>query len=477
MVAQFVLAFFLVQQPSSVDLLAQQAREAFQAGRYPEAQEKLRQVLEHDPRNPVFWSYLGLTEAQLNDLGAAIADFQKALSLAPNKAQTHFDLGLLYGRTGDSEKALEMYRRGLRLDPAHAAGNQNYALLLMETGKFREAIPFLQKLRALGTPHLSVRVALIECYLKGGMNSEGKREIQSFLHEANASAEDQLKLAKVLIEDKQPAEAQLVLEQVVKLLPDSAEAHAQLGRLLANKDLYEEAAQEMGRAVRLAPDSAEYSMRLAEILILWKHYGTALEFLLAVKDRFGGLVEYQYKLGLAYYGLPRIPQAITVFEKLARENPKLDLVQFFLGNCYQTTGDYEKAEPHYKKAIELNPQQASYYAALAQLLRKASKERTDEAVTYLEKALLLDPKDIQSKLELGLCYEKKSNYPEAQRLLEETIQQQPDLVQAHVALARVYYRQKKKEEGDREKSIVARLEAEQQIRKSQGETSVSVSGP
>lgn len=467
MYSHLILALVLAQQPVSVDLLARQAQEAFQAGRYPEAREKLRQAVKQDPRNPALWGYLGLADAQLNDLDAGIADFQKALSFAPTNAQTHFNLGLLYRRKGDSSKALEMYRRGLRLAPDDPPANQNYALLLMETGKFREAIAPLQKLTALGTADLSVRVALIESYLKGGMNDAGQREIQRFLNAPTATPADQLKLAKVLIEDKQPEAAQVVLQQVVKVLPDSVEAHAQLGLLLANKDQYEDAAREMGRAVRLSPDSAEYSLKLAEILILWQHYPTALEFLVAVKDRFGGLAEYQYKLGLAYYGLHQIPQAITVFQTLAREHPDLDLVQFFLGNCYQTTGDFEKAELHYKRAIELNPQKASSYAALAQLLRKQSQDRAEEALTYLEKALLLDPQDIQSKLELAFCYEKKLNYSRAQSLLEEVVQQQPELVPAHVGLARVYYRQKKKEEGDREKSIVARLEAEQQARKSQ----------
>jgi protein O-GlcNAc transferase len=467
--SHLILALVLAQQPVSVDLLAHQAQEAFQAGRYSEARDKLRQALKHDARNPALWSYLGLADAQLNDVDAGIADFQKALSFAPNNAQTHFNLGLLYRRKGDSPKALEMYRRGLRLDPDDSAANQNYALLLMETGKFHEAIAPLQKLRKIGTGDLSVRVALIESYLKGGMNVEAQKEIQGFLHAPNVTPAEKLKLAKVLIEDKQPEEAQLVLEHVVKVSPDSAEAHAQLGMVLANKDRYGDAARELGQAVQLSPDSAEYSMRLAEILILWKRYPTALDFLAAVEKRFGRLVEYQYKLGLAYYGLPRIPQAIAVFDKLAREHPELDLVQFFLGNSYQTTGDFEKAEPHYKRAIELNPQQASYYAALAQMLRKQSTDRTEEALTYLEKALLLDPKDTQSTLELALCYEKKSNYPKAQSLLEEAVQQQPDLIPAHVGLARVYYRQKKKAEGDQEKSIVARLEAEQQARKSQSE--------
>jgi protein O-GlcNAc transferase len=464
-----ILVLSLAQQSVSVDLLVRQVQEALQAGRYSQAREKLLEALKHAPHNPVLWSYLGLADTQLNDLDAGIADFQKALSLAPKDAQTHFNLGLLYRRKGDSQKALEMYQRGLQLDPKDAPANQNYALLLMEKGKFREAIPFLQKLRVLGATDLSVGVALIESYLKAGMQEEGKREIQVFLQAPNVTSADQFKLAKVLIEDKQPEAARSVLEHLVNVSPDSAEAHAQLGQLLLDKEQYEDAAREMGQAVRLSPDTAEYSMRLAEILILWKHYPTALEFLAATKDRFGKLPEYQYKLGLAYFGLHQVPQAISVFEGLAQAHPDLDLVRFFLGNCYLTTGDFATAEPHYKRAIELNPQKASYYAALAQLLRKQSSDRTEEALVYLEKALLLDPQDTQSKLELALCHEKKINYSKAQNLLEQVVQEQPGLLPAHVALARVYYRQKKKEEGDRERSIIAQLEAEQQDRKSQPE--------
>jgi tetratricopeptide (TPR) repeat protein len=467
---QLVLTLSLAQQSVSVSKLTHQAQEAFQLGKYSEARDALQQALKYEPRSPALWSYLGLAEAQLNELDAAISHFQKALSFAPTDAKTHFNLGLLYRRRGDSKQALQTYRQGLRLDPGDSAANQNFALLLMEAGQFREAIAPLQKLMKLGTTDLSVRVALIESYLKCGMTVEGEREISSFLQIPSATSADKLKLAKVLIEDKQPAEAQSVLEHVARASPDLAEVHALLGRLQAAKDQYEAAAREMGLAVRLSPDTAEYSLRLAEILILWKQYPTAIEFLGAIKHRFGKLLEYQYKLGLTYFALRHIPEAIAVFENLAREHPDLDLVQFFLGNVYQTTGAFDKAEPHYKRAIELNPKQASYYAALAQMLRKGSADRTEEALTYLEKALMFDPQDVQSKLALGLCYEKKRDFAKAQNLLEAVLQQEPDLIPAHVALARVYYSQKKKEEGNRERSIIARLESEQQTRKSQIET-------
>lgn len=465
--AGLLLLVALAQGALPVETLARQARDDFQAGRYAQARRKLHEALKRSPDNPALWSYLGLTDAQLNDLDAAAEDFKKVLALAPDDAQSFFNLGSLYGRRNEPAKAIEAYRRGLEIEPDNPTANQNYALLLMGQGNFREAIGPLEKLRALDGRNLPAHVALIECYAKSGMKDKADAEIQTFLKLPDASPEECLKLARVLLEDRQPQPARAVLEHVTSIAPESPEAHSDLGILLLNDGRFEDAIRELGRAVQLAPGSSRYSLRLAEGLILWKHYGTALEFLTAVKDRFESLPDYRYKLGLAYYGLHQFPRAIAEFERIAREQPDLDPVRFFLGNCYTAMGDLEKAEAHFRGAIRLQPRNAAYYTALAQVLRKAGDDRTDEAIATLEKALSLDSTDVQAKQELALCHEKNGGYAQAQALLEQVVAAQPELTPAHVALARVYYRQRRKADGDREKAIVLRLQREERTRQAE----------
>lgn len=465
--AVLLLLVAMAQGAPPVETLARQARDDFQAGRYAQARQKLREALKRAPGNPALWSYLGLADAQLNDLDAAAEDFKKVLALAPDDAQSFFNLGSLYGRRNEAAKAIEAYQRGLKIEPDNPAANQNYALLLMGQGTFREAIRPLEKLRALDGRNLSVHIALIECYAKSGMKGEADAEIQALLKLPGVTPEECLKLAKVLLADRQPHSARTVLEHVTSIAPESPEAHSDLGILLLNDGRFEDAIRELGRAVQLAPESSQYSLRLAEGLILWKHYGTALQFLTAVKDRFESLPDYRYKLGLAYYGVHQFPRAIAEFERIAREQPELDPVRFFLGNCYTATGDLEKAEAHFRRAIQLQPRNAAYYTALAQVLRKATDERTDEAIVNLEKALSLDSTDVQTKQELALCYEKNGGYAKAQALLEQVVAAQPELTSAHVALAHIYYRQRRKAEGDREKAIVARLQQEERARQAE----------
>jgi len=124
--------------------------------------------------------------------------------------------------------------------------------------------------------------------------------------------------------------------------------------------------------------------------------------------------------------------------------------------------EFSQAESCYQKAVQINPEDATYYVAYAELLRKEGPGHLDQAVVMLERARTLDPKNTGAGLELALSYEALQQLSKAQSLLEECVRQEPDLLPAHVALARVYFHQGKKEQGEKEKSVIARLEAEQQ---------------
>jgi tetratricopeptide (TPR) repeat protein len=291
------------------------------------------------------------------------------------------------------------------------------------------------------------------------MREEGEQEIWQFLTVSNTSADDKLKLAKLLLEDKEPDLAEPVLQQLVQEAPDLIEAHATLGSLLLKVGHYNDASQQYKEAVRLAPHSPEYAMHLAECLILEKHYQDALQFLNTVENKFGSLAEYRFKRGLALYGMRQYVPAIATFEELDGKEPNLDLIQYYLAQSYNEIAELEKAQGYGEKAIVLNPNQSSYYVVLGQILRKEGGEKTDQAIATLDKGLKLDPSNAPAKQELALCYEKKRDYGNAERLLKEVVLEAPNVVSGHAALSRIYYLENKKEEGDAEKKVIEGIEA------------------
>ncbi len=444
-------------QAVSPETAARKAIQDFEAGRYIEARSELRKILQVAPRDPALWAYLGLTEGKLNDTQNAIRDFEKARSLSPNDPEIVFNLAGLYARANNPSAAREMYRIGLGLKPDDATANQNYALLLMQAGEYDRALLPLRKLLSLQPNELSVRVSLIECSMKAGDAEGSQRELRAFLDLPQATLPNRIKTAQVLIEDHLPEAAAAVLQDTVKRYDESAGAHAALGRLLLDSKEYENSVVQFGRAAQLEPDTASYSLGLAEALLQWKHFQPAYQFLKAVAPKFGTLPEFRYEMGLALYGLSLFSQALAEFQAFTGARPKSDAAWFFEASCLANTGQLEEAEASYRKAIALNDRNPAYYTALGEVLRRDEQDRTSDAVDAFKRALALKPDDPMAEEQLALCYERERQLAEAERLLQKAVTTNPGFQQAHIALARVYYKLHKTADGDREKAIAATL--------------------
>jgi Flp pilus assembly protein TadD len=455
-----LLALALFGQSSEV--LVRQAQEDLRAGRYSQAEEDLSRAVEAEPTNWKLWSDLGVVRVQLGETELAIKAFERARRSAPQEAPPYFGLGLAYMKKGDIEKALKAYGDGLARNPNDVAANQNYAFLLIRKGDFRDAVEPLKRLKSLQLDNIPTRATLIESYLKAGMRNEGEDEIHQLLSAHIATMQEELSLAKLLFADGEGRAAEEVLRHATATWPEAAEPHGDLGLLLIQREQYETAVSELGRAAQLDPNSAEYALGLGEALLRWRHDPVALQYLLAIRAKFGELPLYKFELGLAYFYLTRFPLALQEFESLAREQPKSSRVQYLLGGAYQEMGNLEKAEECYRKAIALKPDEASYYLTLASLLKKVSPADLSEPVRLLDKALALSPDSEDVKLLLASCYQARGKLAEAQALLEAVVTRDPDSRAAHVALAQVYFRQKRVEDAEQQESIAAKLEERQQ---------------
>ncbi len=459
-VCPLLLGVALHGQSSGV--FVSRAQEDIKAGRYPQAEEDLSRAVAADPTNWKLWNNLGVVRIQLGESESAIKAFERARRLAPEEAPPYFGLGFAYMKASDYEKALEAYRGGLARDPNDVVANQNFAFLLTQNGDFRDAVEPLKRLKSLQPKDVSARATLIEAYLKAGMKNEGEDEINQFLSAHLATMQQELSLAKLLLADGEGKAAAEILRHAAATWPEAAEPHGDLGLLLTRGQQYEAAVSELGRAAQLDPNSAEYGLGLGEALLRWRHDSVALQYLLAVQTKFAKVPLYEFELGLAYYYLTQFPQALKEFENVAQEQPKSSQVQYLLGGTYQALGELDKAEDCYRKAIALKPDEAVYYQVLASLLKKVHPADLTEPVRLAKKGLTLSPDNEDLKFVLASCYQLQGKLPEAQALLEGVIASDPNFREAHVALAKIYFRQNRMEDAEQQESIAAKLEERKQ---------------
>ena len=278
---------------------------------------------------------------------------------------------------------------------------------------------------------------------------------------AGQPTSDAVAQAKVLLHAGQEQEAAEVLRKAIGAGDDSAAVHGELGLLFYRQGRFGDAIRELGRAAQLDPESSDYSLKLAGSIIAEQRFPVALEFLNAVRSRFENLVEYQYNLGMAHYGMDEYAEALKAFQKAVELAPKMDMAYFFIGNVYIAKGEMEKAVPYYRKANALNPRSSAYCLALGKVYGFMGPEHQPEALEWLRKALKLKPGDIPSELELAIACERSDDFACAVPLLQDVIARHPNEILPHIVLARIYSKTNERSKARAESEIARRLQASQ----------------
>jgi tetratricopeptide (TPR) repeat protein len=141
-------------------------------------------------------------------------------------------------------------------------------------------------------------------------------------------------------------------------------------------------------------------------------------------------------------------------------NPKLPDVYSNYGSALMLTGDTAAAVDAFRKELEGNPNDFTSNLDLGALLRQDQKNQ--EALGHFERALRSRPGDPGARFQIASVHFTQGNIDEARAELEQLVRDSPQFSEAHVTLATIYYRLKRKADGERERAIVQKLNAERQ---------------
>ncbi len=96
-----------------------------------------------------FFNNLGATYFEMNLPAEAEAAYRKAITVDPNYALAHFNLGILLSRQSKFSAAAYEFRQTLRTDPNNARAHHCLGLALVEMGQYRRAIESLTRAVAI----------------------------------------------------------------------------------------------------------------------------------------------------------------------------------------------------------------------------------------------------------------------------------------------------------------------------------------
>jgi tetratricopeptide (TPR) repeat protein len=408
---------------------------------------------------------------------------------------------------GDYTRAIAQFKEALLRDPLTAHPFERMESMEKAAAAFRDgsvaaAIQHLDVAIELDPSRAEPHRMLGSVYAADRRDDDAVAELERTLRLAPTDERTHLALAGVLIDAQRYLEAERALRRTIETLPTSGRAHYALGRLYQRQGLYDQALQELNRAVTYRP--------LIGLNGIYQSIGalnTARQNFDAAMNAYEARVELQpndadahQDLGDTYARLGRRAEALAEFAMVSTLATGRTDALTAMAQVHLQEGRYEEAVEACRRALDLNPayaparytlgtslvrlgrgdegqkeleefqrlqaEAAAVHAREIELdgLRRGASESSangdhEKAVALLRKALLLEPGEAVSHLNLGLALLYAGKLEEAiERFNAAVALHAPIAVHQH--LAQAYAALGRADESRRELDIYQQLQQE-----------------
>ena len=150
------------------------------------------------------------------------------------------------------------------------------------------------------------------------------------------------------------------------------------------------------------------------------------------------------KIGDIYYRAAFLRKSICFYKKAIELNPSDASLFDHLGNIYEEIKNFDEAIKCHTKAIELNPSDAVSYYNLAHTYQVLNDLKS--AINCYKKAIDLDPSDEGTYNNLGITYKNLKIFDEAINCYKKAIELNPSYASAYFNLGNTYKDLKKFDE-------------------------------
>jgi tetratricopeptide (TPR) repeat protein len=178
--------------------------------------------------------------------------------------------------------------------------------------------------------------------------------------------------------------------------------------------------------------------------------------------RNGDSGESRLLMGTAKYAVGDDAGARDDLRRAIELNPKLSEAFSYYGMVLLSTGDRVGARAAFERELQSDPNDFTSNLHLGAMLR------TDRdyvgAMKYLRHALQIRPNDPGVLFEIASIEITQGQLVEATRDLEFLVKEAPDFIEAHWSLARIYLRENRRADGERERTIAGRLNLAQRAK-------------
>ncbi len=424
------LATALSLYPNNADLLLLQAKNDIQNNKFTAAEDTLTTIIKQYPsqiitvngrRARINLARLHITNGDIDKAAMQLTPLLKRNSKDP---EVNYLSGLITFSQKDYHAAEEHLRTVLAITPGHNLSQQLMGKIKFSLNDYEQA--------AL---HLSE-------YLKTRPNDSATRKL----------------LAQTYIILNQPEQAQEVLQ--VNQIDDSNDPATLilLSQIELNKGNITASIKTLQHAIKANSENLELHKQLAKAYIANHNTQQALDEIKRIKTLGGDTTETQKLSIAAYIGANKINKAISTAQQMLKANKDDPDILVINGILYDKAKNTFQARTYFNQALQLQKHHPKATVGLARIESNAGnldiaialytdlvkskvggttpmlalatlaakQNRTNDMLSWLEKARTTAPKEIKARILLANYYLKNSKVKQADTYIQEALKIAPE---------------------------------------------------
>ena len=435
---------------------------------------------------------------------SAEGEIQQALALDPKLPSAHLALaGLLWLRKNSVEAGQEL-KTAAELSPIRSAARLKYAEFEAKTGAVDEATAILKEITRQAPDYLPAWGCLAKFAYSKKRYDESLAFLENIFNRDPLDPEGRLLQSEIWLAKGEVKLALEGLNRLNKTYPNVPIAKYQLARAYLQNNNPVQALVALNQALTLNPDYAEATLLLGEANLRVADAQSVVASMQSLLKKQPSLTQAQALLAAAYQSLGQLDDAAAIFREQIRVYPQsarsylglglilreqgkmaeartafekaeelepenLDTVQqlveldiaskdfnsasqrvarqlekaprsadahFLEGKIYAAQGEWDQAEAALLKTLELDPNYSSAYDLLISTYIATNK--LTQAIDQLNSLLSKEPNNARLLMLSGLIYDKSNHFPQAQEAYEKLLSLRPDFVPALNNLAYLY---------------------------------------
>ncbi len=190
-------------------------------------------------------------------LPEAVTQFERVLSLRPESARAHNNLGMILRRQGKTDQAGEHYRQALRLNPKSPETHNNFGVLLLGQKQLVQARSQLEEALRLRPDYLDAEMNLGVLSEREGNPAAARLHYERALRINPGFVTAYLNLGLLAERQRDLPSARQHYQRALQVNPRHADAHNNLGVVCARLGDVPQALSHVQQAIAINPDFAE----------------------------------------------------------------------------------------------------------------------------------------------------------------------------------------------------------------------------